>query len=128
MNKKLLALGLPVLLTALVVAVMLSSVNVTIQVDEALSTTTTDLTLSPAYAGETITQTIPVENKANVPLNVELSWTETENLNGVTYTTDMSKTVEIPALSTADVEVSFTFATDTELGEVTGQIVLERVA
>ena len=131
MNKKLLMFGLPVLVLAVLVSAVIyfHTVSVDITVDEALESTTLDISIS-AYPGETKTAEIEVNNKADVPLDVELIWVNLPVIvpgtqEPVNYTTDMPKTVTVePGLNTITAE--FYIASDSEVGEIAGEIELNR--
>ena len=127
-NKKLLLPVFVVLSLCLVYAgaVIFHNINATATVSEALVSTDVSADFS-GYAGETIVKNFTVENKASVPLDVEVTWEETSNINNVTYTTDMTKTLTLAPGSNI-VSVLFTYAEDTTLGDVEGTITLSRVA
>lgn len=104
--------------------VFFSQVQVDATVSEALSSTTLNIDVS-GFPGETITQNISVQNDASVPLDVSLAWSEVSNLNTVDYTTDMPKVVTVqPGLN--EIPVSFTYATDSPIGDISGTIDLSR--
>lgn len=128
MNKKLVipaVVLLGVFLIAGSIAVFVSSINVDATVSEPFETTTIALDFS-GYAGETITKTVDINNKANVPLQVQFTWTEGSNVDGVEYTTDMPKTVTLDSgLNTVD--LVFVYEGDTPTGAVDGTITLDRV-
>ena len=109
---------------AFALGVYIANVNVTVQVDEALSTTTTTCSIT-GYAGETKTCTIAVNNLANVPLDVALGWTEGTN-TGVSYTTDMPKTIEV-ASGASEIVVSFNIDGASADGAFDGAVSLTRV-
>ena len=80
-NKKKLALFiLPLLAIGLVFAgvVYFNSVDVSASIEEPLSSSDTGLSLT-AYPGETLVETISVDNAANVSLSVNLLWVEESN-------------------------------------------------
>lgn len=127
-KKVLLAIPLGVLMLGLIIAgaVYYHTIDVTATVSEALSSLTIALDFS-GFPGETITKTFDIQNDASVNLDTTLTWTELTNVNGVVYTTDMTKTVTLlPGANSVGVE--FVYATDTVIGDVTGEITLERVA
>lgn len=107
-------------------AVYYHSISVTATVGEALSSADVAIDFS-GYPGETIVKTFNVNNAANVPLDTRVSWTETENLNGVTYSNDMTKVVTLaPGVNT--IGVQFVYNEDSTIGNVLGTITLERIA
>lgn len=127
MNKKILLFGIPLLLAGIVMAAIIyHTLTVNATISEALSTVTLDLDMS-GFPGEVVVQTFVINNAANVPLNTQFTWLETENLNDVVYITDMPKVVEL-APGDNDVNATFTYADETPLGDITGTITLERVA
>ena len=81
-RKKLLMFGIPLLfvvsLIAAAIYIQIVSVDVDATISEALSVTDVSMSFS-GYPGETKTQNIIIDNAADVPLNVELSWVETSN-------------------------------------------------
>ena len=98
----------------------------TVTVSEALSTTTVDQSVS-AFPGEPETISINVDNAASVPLNVEISFSETSNANGVIYTADMPKTVVAsPGSNTFD--VTYNIASDSPTGTLETKVSLTRIA
>lgn len=106
-------------------AVVYNSITVDATVSEALSTTTVSLDFS-GFPGETITHSIDIQNDASVNLDTTLSWTELTNVNGATYSTDLSKTVTLtPGANSVDVSV--TYNTDSPVGDITAEITLERI-
>ena len=127
MNKKLLfgvILGTMLLGLVIASAIYYHTIPVTSTIGEALSSTTVALNFS-GFPGETIIQNIDVNNVANVPLNTELTWTEGNNLNLVNYTNDLPKTINlVPGANV--VPVSFTYATDSTIGDFDGNITLTR--
>jgi len=128
MNKKVLAVGLPVLMLALVSAfVLYQTLTVDVTVNEALSVSS-PLTFSlSGFSGETITNTVTVHNSANVPLDTRFDWTETSNIDGVVYTTDMSKIVTLAPLSNTDVDLNWVVETGSVTGTFNGEVTLTRL-
>lgn len=125
-NKKYLSFVLLALAFTFVTAgVIYNSINVTITVSEALSTTTTAIAFT-GYAGETIPQCFTVTNLANVNLNTQLTYAEATN-TGVTYSTDMPKTITL-ASGDNNVCVNAIITNDSDNGAVTGTVTLTRVA
>lgn len=131
-NRKLLGFVLMFLVVAESIAftsgvnILIHTINVDATVSEALSSTTLNLDFS-GMPGETIVESISVNNGASVPLGVFISWNEDTNLNGVNYTTDMPQTVTL-APGANSVDVSFTYTNDTVTGDVNGTVTLERTA
>ena len=127
MKKQILIPSVLLLVLGLVCAVVyLQTISVTATVSEAISSSTISLDFS-GMPGETILQNIAIQNDASVPLNVEIIFNETDNVNGVTYTSDMPQTISI-APGLADYPVSITYDTDTVAGDISGDIILNRVA
>lgn len=129
MNKKFIVpivLGVMFIAGVLAVGIWYANINVTATVSEALSTTTTDVSVS-GVSGEIVTKTFNITNAANRALNTELTWAEVTKTGGVIYTTDMPKTVAlVPGLNT--ISVVFTYNTTSPLGTVAGTVTLTRVA
>lgn len=128
-NKKLIVASVSFLLLASIVtaAVLYNVVAVDVTVSEALSTT--DLVVSiTSKPGETQETTIVVANTASVPLNTMISFFESTNPNNVTYTTDLRSKVVTLNPGNNDVVLSFTIAPDSEIGVLTGDVTLTRVA
>ena len=113
------------LATVVTAVVLFATVHVDVTVGEALSTTTTDVSVS-GFPGEVLTQSIDINNKASVPLNISVTFLETENPDGVTYTTNMPfvKTLE-PGNNTID--TAFTINHDSPIGSFNGTIELTRI-
>jgi len=127
-NKKKLWLFLtPVLAIALVAAVVyIASLNVTATVSEAISTAQTDIVISPIIGGVTCSQ-VSIDNAASWDLWTQLSFTETSNVGGVVYTTDLPKTVTLSS-GNNQVDVCFDVTEDSPVGEIDGTVTIERVA
>ena len=127
-NKIYVLLLLPALLlvSTVLAGVVFKQLDVTVTVSEALSTTTVDQSVS-AFPGEPETISINVDNAASVPLNVEISFSETSNANGVIYTADMPKTVVAsPGSNTFD--VTYNIASDSPTGTLETKVSLTRIA
>jgi len=107
-------------------AIYISSINVTATVSEALSTTTTDVSYS-GYAGETVCVNVPIDNAANVPLNVELTYAETSNPNNVIYTNNMNPLDTQLAPGTNNINTCVTYDGASPLGDIAGTITINRV-
>ena len=118
-------LALFALISIVSAVVFIASIHVNVSVNEALSTTTTSLSIS-GFPGETIESIIDIHNEASVPLNIELSCTETSNVNGVTYTTDMPK-ILILAPGDNNVSVSHVIASNSSIGSFEGDISITRI-
>ena len=128
MNKKYLLFGIPAILAigfVVAAAVYFSTINTTVTVSEALSTLTTTITINPVYPGETDVATFNLTNQASVPLTLSLAWTQQDNANLVSYTTDMPKQVIVqPGENT--ISVAYTISTDSTIGTFDGNITLAR--
>ncbi len=126
MKKKLLyGLLLPLFAVVLVsAAILFATIPVTFSVGEALSTTTTSLDFS-GVVSECITESIDVENIANNDLPVQLTWVETSNENGVTYTIDVPRT-EILNNGANTIDVTLCYADGSVIGSVSGDLILSR--
>jgi len=100
--------------------------QVDLTVNEARSSA--DLPASFSFvSGETQDLNRTIHNAANVDLCAELSWSEVNN-TGVTYTTNLPKTVTLLASSETIVTVSFTADQTTEIGSVSGNIQYSKIA
>jgi hypothetical protein len=108
------------LVSATVVAYF-HTVQVDLTVGEARSSADLPVTLTIG-SGETMTTDKVIHNSANVQLCAELSWNETANANGVTYTNNLPIKVILPAGVDTTTTVSFTANEVTEAGTVTGNI------
>ena len=128
-QKKFIVPILAVLLMASVAAavVMYQKTSVDVTVNEALSQTALSASVT-GFPGETHVVNFTVDNDAGVDLNTLVSWVEDLNDNGVTYTTDMNKTVVMTADSSNTVSVEFTFDEDTTIGTFNGTVIFERTA
>ena len=130
-NKKLLIFG-SIFAIALVsaVAVYFASVNTTITVNEAFTTSEIPLTLDGAYPdGVERCVDVSIRNDASVPLNAEIIWFEDTNGNVVLYETD-ADIARTDSIGTGEqlIPVCFTVETGSPVGEITGHITIERVA
>jgi len=110
-----------IIVTALVVV---STISVDVTVNEALTTTTVTASVS-GEAGETIVQPIDIENIANVPLEVTVTFIEINNSDLVDYVTNMPLTT---TLNPGDniVDVSWTINPSSPVGIFTGEIEITR--
>jgi hypothetical protein len=129
MNKKLIfgiSGGVLACLAMVIAAVYYSSIPVTIQVNEALSTTTTSCAIG-GMPSETHYCYFNVTNDAVNPLYTRLSWTEDVNDDGVTYTNDMPKEINL-STGLNELSVSYKIADDSAIGLFNGTITLERIA
>lgn len=127
-KKWMFAIPVAVILTiAMVYATSLyfHQVNVDITVSEARSSGDTPFSLT-CMSGETVTHDVLIHNSANVALNAVVSWTEVDNANGVTYSTNLPQTVTINALSDLTVTASVTCNPTTEAGIVHGTVNFEK--
>ena len=108
-------------------AVYISEINATATVSEAFSTTTTDVSYS-GFPGETICVDVPVDNDANVALDVELTYVETDNPDAVIYTTNMDSGLDQTLAPGANlVNTCATYDAVTPLGDIAGTITITRV-
>jgi len=128
MNKKLVLMVLPLVALAgtAFAAVLITTLTATATVDEAFSTIETDVTWS-AYPSETDCDIVDINNAASNAINAQFTYTETSNLNGVTYTTDANRIVELAAGANA-IDVCITVDDDSPVGTVAGNLTIERVA
>lgn len=131
MNFKSKAFIIPVVALAIIgfvaAAVFIANINVTATVSEAFSTATTDVSYS-GFPGETICVDVPIDNAANVPLDVELTYAAGANPNGVIYTTNMDAGLDqtlAPGANT--VTTCATYGAVTPLGDIAGTITITRV-
>ncbi len=125
-------LSLPLALFLLIVggvlgAVSFHSLTVTTTVSEGRSSTNADKVLS-AFSGETKTESVSITNAGAADLDSRLSWVETSNPNGVTYTTSLPQTVTTLAGTTQSYDFTYTYAADTLAGDVAGTVVFDPVA
>ena len=104
MKKKLLyGLMLPLLAVVLVsAAIYFATIPVTFSVSEALSPEEVSMNFD-GFVGDCVERSFEVENKANNPLPIQLTWVETSNTNGVTYDIDG---LEITELSSGSNNIS----------------------
>ena len=128
MNKKLLyGLMIPLFAVVLVsaVAIYFATIPVTFNVSEALSLEAVELDFS-GVVGDCYTETFSVENAAENPLPIQLSWVETSNPNGVTYTlTDMPRIEEL-VNGQNSIDIELCYSSESVIGEVSGNIILSR--
>jgi len=128
MNKKLIY-GMVIPLLAIVVivsavAIYFASINITFSVSESLSTDTVELDFS-GVAGGCVIQTFNVDNAANNPLPIQLTWVETSNQNGVIYTIDVPRAEElVPGTNSINIELCY--GSESVLGAVSGNVILSR--
>lgn len=121
----LLIIGLLVLVVGVTAGILIANIPTTLTVNEALATATSGIGLT-GFPGETFSASIEVLNQANVPLNVEATWTETDNINGVVYITNMPLTISlVPGWNLVD--VNFVIADDSPTGDINGNVQLTRV-
>lgn len=119
-------IGLFVILAVPVLAaVIIHTFSVDITVNEALSSTQVDVSVNK-FPAETETISIPVTNAASVPIDVDFTWTEINNLNGVIYTTNMPLPVTLPASTTTNVDVTFTIDNGSPIGTFDGKVNIVR--
>lgn len=128
MNKTLMmvfvGLGVIMMLGLGIAAVNFFTSSVDVTINEALSSTSTPVSVS-GFPGEVVTATFTVDNAASVPLDVDLAWAEVTNVNGVTYSHDMPKTVTmVPGSNT--VTVSYTIDTGSPVGTFDGTVSFTR--
>ena len=132
MNKKifslpvLIVLGL-VVVSAAVVGIYYYEISTTLTVNEAFSSTTTDLTFTGFPDGLEVCQNIAIDNDATVPLNAQLTWIQIDNVDDVDYTTHLPRVISI-ASGTADYPVCFTTNLGSAAGVVNGNVAITRVA
>jgi hypothetical protein len=125
-NKKLLIPLFSVLAIGLIAAaVLIVTLPAHVTINEALSTTLVEVAVS-GYPGETISYSIPIDNAANVPLNVELTFTETSP-GGVFYSTNFPLTQTLQS-GENEVVVNFTIESDSPVGVIEGNIAINRIA
>jgi len=128
MNKKLMwGIVLPVVLGIILVsaAILFATIPVTFNVGEALSTETVELDFS-GVVGDCYTKTFDVTNDATNPLPVQLTWVETSNPNGVTYTITNIPRVETLSNGPNSINIELCYADDSVVGSVSGNIILSR--
>lgn len=125
MNKKLLY-GIPIAVLLMAVAVFAAvsyyhQVNVDLTVSEARSSTDVPFSLS-CMSGETVEHNLTVHNNANVALNTELTWTETENNESVLYSNNLPQTITLAPTSDTVFTVSMVCSPVTPAGVVIGTV------
>ncbi len=125
-KKKLLMFGLPLLCLVIVSAgiIYLTSVDVTFGVGEPLEVEDSPLNFS-GYAGECISKTIHIGNKANGIIPIQLFWNELSNMAGSTYTTDMPKLDNV-AIGGSDISIELCYNSDSIVGDVSGEVIVVR--
>ena len=98
--------------------------SVDVHVSEALNQSVLSTSVA-SFPGETQVENYTITNDANVPLNVELSFQEDQNVNNVSYSTDLPKTVLMQPGSNT-VSAVFTIANDSVVGDFNGTISFAR--
>jgi len=98
------------------------SIQVDMTVNEARSSVDVPFSLT-FNSGETVTHDLTIHNAANVQLCAELTYNESSNVNGVTYTDNLPVTVTLAPASDTTQTVSFTADETTPAGAVVGNIV-----
>ena len=129
MNKKILMFGIPIVLSIILVSavvVYFHSVEATITVNEARSSIDLPFALT-CNSGETVIKDLTIHNSANVPLRVELTFSETSN-TGVTYTNNLPSVIDLTANADTITTVSFTCNPTTESGTLVGLINYNKIA
>jgi len=126
MNKKLLyGLAIPLFAIVLVAAAWyVNSVNVIADVKEPLSIDKIELDFT-GYAGECITKQISIDNAANGNVPAQLTWVLISNPNGVTYTTDMPKNINLAKGNNLK-DVKLCYDAGSARGSISGNVVVSR--
>lgn len=130
MNKKYLIPLFAILLIGVVVATGFAyfhQTDMTLTVTEARSSADVPFELS-CYSGETVTEDLVIHNAANVPLKALLTYEETLNEAGVTYTNNLPQTVNLAPEADTTVTVTMTCDETTEAGVVEGTINYQKTA
>ena len=126
MNKKILMFGIVSILTIMFVtaAWYVNSVNVTANVKEPLSIDKIELDFT-GFAGECITNQISIDNAVNGNVPARLTWVEISNPNGVIYTTDMPKNINLANGNNLK-DVKLCYDAGSVLGSISGNVVISR--
>lgn len=128
-KNKLLTVPFAILMTAaltLAVGIYISSVHATVTVNEAISQDNAPIVITSAYPNMVSSQDIIINNAAPVNETVTLTWNETSNPDGVSYSTNLPQTVTLASGANTET-ISFNIASDSINGTVEGDIIVTRI-
>lgn len=127
MNKKIVLPLLAVLFVAggVLGAVLIKTINATININESFSSSSVDFVLDGSL-GTTVTKEINVNNAASVALPVKVQFVELTNVNNAIYTVNTVSQQLQPGANV--VTLSFEISPNSPVGQVTGKVEISRGA